>query len=213
MGAKIRVHLVHGQALTAAGLIRLLEDEPDINPVLIGSCAEQCNHACMQPEPDVLLLELSANHNCGLDCIRQIIARHPGAKILILSELSNGLRPAYTLAAGARGFITHQTPPEQLAFAIREVVKGGIYIEPRVAGKMKRSGNGDNADIVTILSAREYQIFLLIVEGHNTGDIAKSLHVSDKTVANHHTQIMHKLDVSNPVELTRLAIRHGIIKA
>jgi len=213
MLANIRVHLVHDQPLTAAGLVRLLQDEPDIEPVLIEACGEQCGHDCMQPEPDVLLLELSANHHCGLDCIRQIIVRHPEAKILVLSKLSNGLRPSYALAAGARGFITHQTPPEQLAFAIREVVKGGIYIEPRVAGKMKRTNNGEKTDIIAMLSAREYQIFLLIVEGRSTGEIAKSLHVSDKTVANHHTQIMHKLGVSNLVELTRLAIRHGIIKA
>jgi len=213
MSASIRVHLVHGQTLTAAGLLSLLQIEPDIAPVLIDACGEQCHQRCMQPEPDVLLLDLNVNHGCGMDCIHQIIARYPEAKILILSELSNGFRASHTLDAGAKGFLTYQTPPDQLAFAIREVARGGIYIEPRVAGKMKQTRTSGKSSLIAMLSEREYQILLLILAGHDTGDIATSLHISNKTVSNHHTKIMHKLGVSNPVELTRLAIREGIIKA
>jgi len=77
MSASLRIHLVHSQALMAAGLLSLLKDEPDIEPVLIEACGEQCYFKCMQPEPDVLLLELNVNHDCGLDCICRIIARHP----------------------------------------------------------------------------------------------------------------------------------------
>jgi len=213
MKASIRVNVVHGQALTAAGLLSLLQNKPDMKPVRVDACGEQCYRGCMKPEPDVLLLELNVNHDRGLYCIRQIIARFPEARILVLSGLPDEFRASHVLAAGAKGFITYQTPPDQLVFAIRAVAKGGIYIEPRIAGKMRQIRASDKGSPIAMLSEREYQILLLILEGRNTGEISKSLHVSNKTISNHHTHIMHKLSVSNPVELTRLAIREGIIKA
>jgi len=213
MRKHIRVNVVYSQALTAAGLLSLLQNEPDIAPMLIDTCEEQCYHGCMQSKPDVLLLDLNANHDCGMGCIDQIIARYPEAKILVLSNLSNGFRSSHALDAGAKGFLTYQTSPDQLAFAIREVAKGGVYIEPRIAGKMSQSKVRVKKNIITILSEREYQILLLILEGHSTGEMATSLYISNKTISNHHAKIMHKLGVSNPIELTRLAIREGIIKA
>jgi len=213
MSASIRVNVVHSQALMAAGLLSLLQNEADIKPVLSDACGEQCYDGCMKLEPDVLLLELNVNHDRGLYCIRQITARFPDARILVLSALSDAFRASHALDAGAKGFITYQTPPDQLAFAIREVARGGVYIEPRIAGKMKQIRTSGKSSLIAMLSEREYQILLLILEGRNTMEISKSLHVSNKTISNHHTHIMHKLSVSNPVELTRLAIREGIIKA
>jgi two-component system invasion response regulator UvrY len=161
----------------------------------------------------VIVMDLSLPGIGGLEAIRRIVQREPKARVLVFSMHEDTLFVEQALAAGARGYVTKSSAPRVLVAAVKEVAAGGRPlagdIEQRLAFARVRGGDSPLRE----LSTREFEIFCLLAEGLGSAEIAKRLSLSHKTVANYGTQLKSKLNVATVAELTRLAIRHGVIEA
>jgi two-component system invasion response regulator UvrY len=117
------------------------------------------------------------------------------------------------LKAGAKGYLTKRSAPEELAKAVRTLMRGKLYLGEDVAQMREDSQGASDEDRVQRLSEREFEVFCLLAEGRTVVEISEDLHLSPKTVSNHRANIMQKLGAKSIVELTRLAIRNGLIDA
>jgi DNA-binding NarL/FixJ family response regulator len=149
----------------------------------------------------------------GLEAIRRMVQRDAEAKVLVFSMHEDTLFVEQALAAGARGYVTKSSAPHVLVAAVKQVAAGREALAGDVAQRLKfaRGRGGDSP--LKELSTREFEIFCLLAEGLGSAEIAKRLSLSHKTVANYGTQLKNKLGVGTVAELTRLAIRHGVIAA
>ncbi len=160
---------------------------------------------------NVLILDMSMPGRSGIELIRQIRAEHPKLPILILSMHKEDQYAVRTLKAGASGYLSKDSASNQLIAAIRKVKDGGIYINPEVAEKLALSLRPESdAPPHTLLSDREYQVFLLLINGLGVSAIADNLNLSIKTASTHKTHIMQKMNTDNLVTLIKYAIRHGL---
>lgn len=209
----IRILLVDDHAIVRAGYRMLLRNTPDI---VIAAEADSGEAACQEfarVAPDVVVIDLSLPGIGGLEAIRRIVARESRARVLVFSVHEEPVFAEKALAAGARGYLTKSSAPEQLVQAIRSLAAGGIHVEARIAQHLAfHKSRGEETPFAS-LTAREFEIGRLLAEGVPVPDIASRLALSAKTVANYATQVKSKLGVTSTGELTRLAIRYGIVTA
>jgi two-component system invasion response regulator UvrY len=211
--ARVRVLLVDDHAVVRAGYRMLLNVAPEIEVVAEADSGELACRLFAEQAPDVVVMDLTLPGIGGLEAIRRIVQRSPRAKVLVFSMHEDTLFVEQALAAGARGYVTKSCPPHVLVAAVKEVAAGGRPlagdIEQRLAFARVRGGDSPLKE----LSTREFAIFCLLAEGLGSAEIAKRLSLSHKTVANYGTQLKSKLNVDTVAELTRLAIRHGVMDA
>jgi DNA-binding NarL/FixJ family response regulator len=163
--------------------------------------------------PDVTIIDLSMPGIGGMETIKRIVARYPTAKILVLSMHENVAFASQALKAGAKGYVTKSGLANELANAIEWVVSGQTYLGTELSNKIALQLHNAEGDPMQALSAREFEIFRMLVDGVDLNKIAGTLNISLKTVANYQTTIKQKLGVSSPVEMVRLAIRCGLIES
>ncbi len=203
----IRIQLVDDHDVVRAGLRRLLEDEEDFDVVAESASGEQAVRDYTRHEPDVVIMDLAMPGIGGLEAIRRIKARHPGAGILVLSFHDNAIIAAKALRAGARGYLTKGSDPALLVEAVRRLIQGHGFIEPSMAEKMSRDHATGEAGLLGALTTRELEVFLMLADGLSVKDIARVLHISPNTAGNHQHNIMRKLKLRNKAELARLAMQ------
>jgi len=162
--------------------------------------------------PDVLVMDMSMPGSAGVDGVVHIIQRDPNAKIVIFSIHENPLLVERVLAAGALGYVTKGSDLSELVVAVNTVYQGQSYVSSDLAQTLIHTRISGNKDPISILSAREFNVFCLVAEGFNTPDIAKTLFLAEKTVANYVSQIKQKLEITNTVEIVHLAIKNKIIQ-
>lgn len=209
----IRVVLVDDHAVVRAGYRMLLKNSRDIEVVAEADNGEQACKHYTDLQPDVVIMDLSLPGIGGLEAIRRIIARDADARILVFSMHEDTIFVEQALQAGARGYMTKSGAPEALIEAVRTLATGKTYLDKNIAERLAfQKMRGRNTPF-SGLSTREFEIFCLLAEGHNTNEIAKRLSLSYKTVANYSTQIKNKLEVTSIAEIARLAIRHQIVNA
>lgn len=210
---RIRVLLVDDHAVVRAGYRVLLETSGQIEVVAEADSGEAGCRQFADKHPDVVIMDLSLPGMGGLEAIRRILAREPGARVLVFSMHEDTVFVEQALQAGACGYITKSSAPQILVEAVKVVASGEIFIDAEIAQKLAFQKTRGRGSPFASLSTREFEIFCLLAEGLNVGDIAGRLSLSYKTVANYSSQIKHKLEVGTVAELARLAIRHGIVKA
>jgi len=149
----------------------------------------------------------------GIEATRKILKIAPQVKVIAVTVLSDDPFPNRLLDAGARGYISKGCGSEEMFEAIKMVMRGHYYISSDVAQKLTLANfrNGGESSPMGALSAREMQIMLMITSGQSTQAISDTLFLSPKTVSTYRHRLFEKLDVSNDVELTHLAIRHGLL--
>jgi two-component system invasion response regulator UvrY len=206
-GARIRVLLVDDHAIVRTGYRVLLGDDEALDIIAEAETGEGAYQAFVDLAPDIVIMDLSLPGMGGLEATRRIVARNPDARVLVFSMHEESAFVQQALRAGARGYITKSSAPDTLLTALRHVMDGEIYIDPRLAPDLD-AGSGEAR--LAELSPREFSIFGLLSEGLGNSDIAERLCISDKTVANYATQIAKKLGVQNRSELVYLAVRHGL---
>ncbi|MDP3875577.1 MAG: response regulator transcription factor [Methylobacter sp.] len=207
---KIKVILVDDHAVVRAGFRMLLSAEADIDVIAEADRGEAACQLYLEQQPDVLVLDLSMPGIGGLESIRRICNRDSSAKILVFSVHDEMVYVDRAMSAGARGYITKNSAPDILVSAIQQIAAGEIYIEQ---GLMKnRPLLQDYQTIVDSLSAREFDVFLLLAKGLTAHKIADELCLGYKTVANYGTQIRSKLKVSSVAELAHIALVLGMMK-
>jgi two-component system invasion response regulator UvrY len=207
MATKIRVLLVDDHAVVRAGFKLLLASVDSIEVI---AEAARCEEACKLYDdfrPDVVVMDLSMPGIGGLEGIRRITARDPEAKILVFSIHDEKVYVDRALAAGAKGYITKNSAPENLITAVQDIAGGKTYVEagPRTSDFFP-SAQKDYQALLATLSPKEFDVFRLLAKGLTTHEAANELCLSVKTVANYSTQIKAKLKVNTAVELARLAI-------
>lgn len=209
----IRVMLVDDHAVVRAGYRMLLRNSNEIEVIAEADNGEQACKQYTDLQPDVVIMDLSLPGIGGLEAIRRIIARDPDARVLVFSMHEDTIFVEQALQAGAHGYMTKSGAPEALIEAVRTLMTGKTYLDKNIAERLAfQKMRGRNTPF-SGLSTREFEIFCLLAEGHNTNEIAKRLSLSYKTVANYSTQIKSKLEVTSIAEIARLAIRHQIVSA
>lgn len=207
----IRVILVDDHAIVRSGFRRLLEQRSVIQIVAEAGNGEQAYAAFVEHQPDVMVLDLSMPGMSGFEIIRKVMARQAQARILVFSMHEDAALAEQALQLGARGYVTKSNPPEVLAQAVTQVAAGRQFLSSDIAKAIAQLRASGDEHPLKALSAREFEIFRMLVSGRPSGEIAALLNLSSKTIANYHTLIKQKLHVSSDVELVRLAMRHNLM--
>jgi two-component system, NarL family, invasion response regulator UvrY len=208
---QMRIMLVDDHAIVRSGIRRLLEQHSGFAVIAEAETGERAYQLFGEHLPDVAVMDLSMPGMGGMEAIKRIIARYPTAKLLVLSMHENAAFANQALKAGAKGYLAKNSLAEEIVDALESIANGQPYISTGIARKIALQNIGNKGDPMQQLSAREFEIFRLIAEGQETDEIALSLKISSKTVANYQTTIKQKLGITSPVELVRLAIRCGLI--
>jgi len=209
----IRVQLVNEQSLIREGLLCLLHADLEIETLPAIECGNDCSQACVQSECDLIVICPHENGGSSLDCVRQIVSRFTAARILLIISKEHSSVTHEAIRLGAKGVVSTDVPSALLKRAIHLIAEGGMFIEPWLARTLAEAPYNHSGSPFDSLSLREHSVLKMMLNGCSCTAIASRLHISEKTVANHHTHIMKKLAVKNMVELMRLALRHNLISA
>jgi len=205
----IRLAITDDHHLVRDGLIQYLSMSPDIQIVAEAASGEEILEKLRATTPDLLLLDMTMPGKSGVDLLGHIKCLYPDMLILVLSMHNEVNMVLRAMKAGASGYICKDCSPQTLIEAIRKVISTGKYLSPQMAEQLAYASAVPEAEnIEHILSARELEIFRLIVEGRDIGDIANQLFISDKTVSTHKSHLLNKLGLKNTAELVRYAMEH-----
>lgn len=210
----IRVMLVDDHAVVREGYRRLLELQGDLQVVAEAADGEQALlrwREAQDREPvDVMVVDLALPGLGGLELIARLRQRDARCRLLAFSMHRDPAWAAQALKAGALGYVTKSSPPEQLVQAVRAVHEGRRVISPDIAGDVAAAQVEASTDAAPHgLSPREFEVLRALVAGRSPADIAEALHLSVKTVHNVHYQVKSKLGVGSDFELARLAWQRG----
>lgn len=212
MSIGIRIVLVDDHAVVRSGLRRLLEQNTGMQVIAEADSGEQAYQLYGEHLPDVLVMDMSMPGMGGLESLRRILTRYPSARVVIFSMHENAAFASQALSAGARCYVAKSGAADDLVRAVKEAFAGRGYLSPSVAQNIVLQSMSGGEDPTQRLSAREFEVFRMLAEGSNVEDIALTLKISQKTVANYQTLLKQKLEITSPVELVRLAMRYGVIE-
>ena len=210
---KIRVMLVDDHAVVRVGFRMLLEMSGDIEVVGEVESGEAAYREFARIQPDVAIMDLSMPGMGGIEAVRRLVAKDKGVRILVLSAHEDAAHPQRVLKAGALGYLSKRTAPEELINAVRAVAAGRVYIEAAIARKLTPNEPGAPGNALESLSEREFAVFLKLAQGESVQSIAQTLSLSPNTVGTHLYNIKQKLGAGNQAELTLIALRNGLIEA
>jgi two-component system invasion response regulator UvrY len=209
----INVMLVDDHDLVRKGIRRLLDDRSGIKVIAEATDGEQAIRQVRKQKPDVILMDISMPGIGGLEATRKITQRSPDMKVIVVTVHDDDPFPARLLEAGAAGYLTKGCDIDEIIQAIRAVYSGNQYITPGVAQKLALSFvNNRGKSLLEELTPREIQVMLMVVQGESNREISEKLCLSPKTISTYRGRLFEKLGVDNDVELTRFAIRHGLIR-
>lgn len=209
----ITVLLVDDHVLVRKGIKRLLDDVDDINVIAEAGTGEQAIRIVKELKPDVVLMDVSMPGIGGLEATRKINKSCPETKVIAVTIHDSDPFPVRLLEAGALGYLTKGCDIGNIVDAIRSVYKGNRFLSPEIAQALALTflPGGDKSPFDQ-LSQREMQVMMMVTEGKCIRDISEQLCLSPKTISTYRYRLYEKLKVENDVELTHLAIRHGIIE-
>ena len=209
----IDVLLVDDHELVRSGIRRLLNDAKGIRVVGEAASGEEAISLAASLRPHVVLMDVRMPGIGGLEATRKLLRVSPETRVVVVTALQDEPFPTRLLQAGALGYVTKGSGVEEMVRAIRTVNAGQRYISPQVAQQIAlRHIVGEEPGPFDGLSEREMQVLLMITAGRKVQDISDKLCLSPKTVNSYRYRLFEKLGVQNDVELTRLALRHGLIE-
>jgi two-component system, NarL family, invasion response regulator UvrY len=209
----IRVLLVDDHKLVRTGIRLILEDTPDMCVVGEADSGETAIAMSQEIKTDVVLMDVNMPGIGGFEATRKLLVSHPGLKVIVVSVHAAEPFPLKLMEAGAQGYLTKDCAADEIITAVRQVHAGKRYITPAIAQELALSAVGKaRGSPFEQLSQRETQVMLMTTGGQSSQYIAEKLHLSPKTVSTYRTRLFEKLGVSNSVELTRLALRYGVIE-
>lgn len=210
----MKILLCDDQAIIRDGLEMLLQLEKDMQVVGTASDGAEAVELAAQKQPDLILMDLKMPGTSGIEATRQIHARFPRIKILVLTTYDDDEWLFDAIRAGAAGYLLKDTPRQKIIEAIRGTMDGKAFLDPAVAGKLINqvaSNQKQPASTLTEkLTDRELDVLHLIAKGFTNSDIAGQLHLSEGTVRNHVSAILEKLNVADRTQAAVIAIQHGL---
>ncbi|KAA6051509.1 UvrY/SirA/GacA family response regulator transcription factor [Pantoea sp. Bo_7] len=211
----ISLLLVDDHELVRAGIRRILEDIKGLVIAGEAACGEDAVKWCRQHTVNVVLMDMNMPGIGGLEATRKIVRYNPDIRIIMLTIHTENPLPARVMQAGASGYLSKGAAPQEVVSAIRAVHAGQRYIASDIAQQMALSQiePQKTESPFSCLSERELQIMLMITRGQKVTEISEQLNLSPKTVNSYRYRMFSKLNISGDVELTHLAIRHGLFNA
>ncbi|MBI5409823.1 MAG: response regulator transcription factor [Nitrospirae bacterium] len=212
---KIRILLVDDHKILRDGIRSLLKEYPDLEVVGEAADGRTALRLVKELSPDVVIMDISMPDLNGIDATRRILADQPRIKVMALSMHYDKHFVSEIFKAGASGYLLKECAFEEMAHAIRVVMDNKTYINPQIASLIVESlinnSSRSSHQAFSLLTEREREVLQLIAEGKSTKQIASQLNVSSKTVESHRRQVMGKLNIRNVADLTKYAIREGLI--
>jgi two-component system, NarL family, invasion response regulator UvrY len=208
----IRVVVVDDHAVVREGLKRIISENPGMAVTGEAADGHEAINRIRESPCDVVLLDITMPNKSGLDVLKQLHSESPRLPVLVLSMHSEDQYAVRVLRAGAAGYLTKESAPDKLVQAIRKVVRGGKYVSPSLAEKLVFNlEEKTDKPPHEILSDREFQVLCMIGSGKTVTDIANELALSVKTISTYRVRILEKLNLKNNAELTRYAIKTGLV--
>ncbi|QQG35294.1 MAG: response regulator transcription factor [Micavibrio aeruginosavorus] len=210
----MKILLADDHAMFRSGLCRILEEEFSKAEIHESSSCEETLRMLRNGEWGLLLLDIAMSDKSSLNILPEIKNLHPQMPILILSMYDDRQFIIQALRCGAAGYLTKENAPDELIRAIRAVTAGRRYISEAMAEQIAdhlAAGNETKSPHET-LSAREYEVFLMVASGLSLSDIGTKLGLSVKTVSTYRTRILEKTGFQSNAEIIRYAVRHGLVE-
>ena len=213
MSASISVMLVDDHMVVRFGFRMLLDATPDLRVVAEADSAETAFEQIALCKPDVVVMDISlGGSTTGVEATRRILARDKTVRILGLSSHEDPSYVRFMLKAGALGYLSKRSAPDDLIHAIRQVASGRMYMDAHISQKMALQEFDGSKHPVEALSDREFAVFIQLAKGVSVNQIAMDLNISPRTAGTHLYNVKQKLGVGNQAELALIAVRHGLIE-
>jgi DNA-binding NarL/FixJ family response regulator len=208
----IRVLIVDDHAVVRTGLRLLLESVEDIEVVGEAGTAHDAISEARSSKPDVILMDVVMPGASGIEATPQLLREEPDAKVLILSMEDDPSYVRQAFAAGAAGYVLKEAADAELIAALREVARGGRYINPALGARLVAAEADDRARAeADPLTGREREVLHLLALGHTNQEIAELLFISVRTAETHRAHIMQKLRLASRADLVRYALANGLL--
>ncbi|MFN2250954.1 MAG: response regulator [Anaerolineae bacterium] len=210
----MRLVIVDDHEVVRLGLRSLLEAETDLVVVGEASTVAEAVEECVRLRPDLALMDVRLPDGTGIEACRQIRARAPGTQVLVLTSFADTDVVMDAIEAGAAGYVLKQLDTDSLLSAIRRVRDGDAVLDPAVTRdllqRVRAAAADERESAFKDLTERELEVLRLVAEGMTNAEIAADLYLSEKTVRNHVSSILAKLELSNRIEAATYAVRHGL---
>ena len=208
----IKIMVADDHAIVREGLKQILAETPDIVVGGEAGNAQEVLELVQKDEWDLVLLDIAMPGRGGLDILKQLKVERPELPVLMLSMYPEEQYAVRALKAGACGYVTKASAPEELIEAIRKVSQGRRYVSSSLAERLAVYLETDaEKPIHELLSDREYQVMVMIASGKTVTQIADELSLSVKTISTHRARTLKKLGMNNNAEMTYYAIKHALV--
>lgn len=211
----IRVILADDHSIVRAGLRRIVEESGDMEVVAEAADGREAIRKIRELKPDVAVIDISMPQIDGLEVINQLHPEFPDLPIIVLTMHAENQYVVHAIEAGAMGYITKQSAPEQLVHAIRKVHAGSRYLTEDATESLAlrvAKGSRTSQSPLDTLSTRELQVLRRLALGHTSREIASNYNISIKTVDTYRFRLLKKLNLRNNAELSRFAMQNGLIE-
>ncbi|KIF80485.1 response regulator [Noviherbaspirillum autotrophicum] len=210
--AGLNILLTDDHAIVRMGFRLLLEGAGATVTGEAGS-GEEALRLYAEVAPDVLVMDVSMPGIGGLAALERLCARHPDARVLMLSAHQDAVIPVRALKAGATGYLCKRCLPEEFLQAVRQVAHGRRYLDPELAQQVALAQISGTAHPADTLTEKEFTVFLQLAKGRTVNQVAQDFHLSASTVGTHLYHIKQKLNAANAAELAVIAMRSGLMEA
>lgn len=208
----VRIFIADDHPIVRRGLKQIVAETSDIVVAGEASNGEEVLSKVRENDYDVILLDITMPGVSGLDILRDLKCLKHKAPVLILSIHPEEQYAVRTLKAGASGYLTKESAPDELIAAIRKVSVGGKYVSPSLAERLALDLEVDAAKpLHYILSDREYEVMRMIASCETINQIANHMSLSKKTISTYRSRILTKMKMKNNAELTKYAVKHNLI--
>jgi two-component system invasion response regulator UvrY len=208
----MKLLVVDDHAVVRRGLKQIISELPEVNIIDEAANGAEAIKLVRKNVYDLVLLDISMPDKSGLEVLKILKAEYPELKLLMLSVYPEDQYAMRVLKAGAAGYLTKESAPDELQKAIKKVVGGGKYVSPSLAEKLAETISGEGKVLPhDSLSDREYQVMVMIATGKTVTEIADKLSLSVKTISTYRTRILEKMNFKSNAELIRYAIRNGLV--
>ena len=209
----IKILIADDHAIVRKGLKQILSETSDMIVAAEAADGRQCLELVWKKDLDLVLLDISMPGRGGLDILKELKCEKPKLPVLILSMYPEEQYAVRALKAGASGYLTKESAPEELIAAIRKVSQGGKYVSSSLAEKLAVYLETDaEKPVHEMLSDREYQVMLMIASGKTVKQIADELSLSVKTISTYRARTLIKMGMKNNAEITYYAIKKALVE-
>jgi DNA-binding NarL/FixJ family response regulator len=208
----IKVLIADDHAVVRRGLKQILSEQPDTGIFGEAQSADEVFRLIEKGHWDIVILDIGMPGRGGLETLKELKRLSPKLPVLVLSIYPEDQYGIRALRAGAAGYLTKESAPEELVKAIRRVLAGGKYVSNSLGERLARELEYDaKVPLHQRLTDREYHVFCLIASGKTVGEVAEELSLSKKTISTYRVRILEKMQMTTNAELTRYALQNQLI--